>query len=291
MSSPDVDAGAGLFPPARHILRDLGMEMETGPGGYHATRMPLVPEVLTPDGHVQVAVLATLADLAAATPTLHHVFPDWMATSDLTACVAARPESGPLLARPRVLRAGRTSIVTEVEIVDEGARGELAVGHSLLAFARIERPEQTRNLLPPDPTTERTRSSMARADSAMRRHHHEQTGLRITDAVAGVVELERSEYVLNSFGTVQGGSVATLAEAAAEALVGAATGKAASSVDVSVRYLAQGPRGPYRTAARLLRLDETRGQAWARVEVYDIGSETLMSLVKVALRLADAAPV
>lgn len=285
MSSPET--GTTSFPAGRHILRDLRMEMEAGPDAFQAVRMPLVPEILGADGHLQPGVVATIADLAAAFPTMQHVLPDWMATSDLSACTTARPMHGPILALPRVLRAGRTSVVTEVEVFDEGCPEQTRVGHCLLAFARIERPASTRNMPMPESPSERTRSTMALSDSAMRAPHHEQTGIRVVDAARGICELARTDYVLNSFGTVQGGSVATITEAGAEALVSASTGRAASAVDLSVRYLAQGPRGPYRTSARLLRLDEAAGQAWAQVELRDIGADTLMSLAKVALQLSS----
>ncbi len=285
MSSPDT--GTTRFPGNQHILRDLRMEMEAGPEGYHATRMPLVPEVLDAAGNLQTGVIATIADLAAAFPTLQHVSPDWMATSDLSACSTARPEHGPILARPHVLRAGRTSVVTEVEVVDEGCPEQTRVGHCLLAFARIERPETTRDIPTPEDPEERTRSTMALEGSAMRAHHYEQTGIQVIDAATGTCELARSDYVLNSFGTLQGGSVATLTEAAGAALVRTITGREVAPIDLGVRYLAQGPSGPYRTRARLLRLDEMARQAWVQIELHDLGAAKLMSVAKVALQLLD----
>jgi acyl-coenzyme A thioesterase PaaI-like protein len=76
--------------------------------------------------------------------------------------------------------------------------------------------------------------------------------------------------------------VAALAEAAAESLL-TARGFSAITEDLTVRYLAQGPKGPYRSQAFLLRCRED--EALARVEVHDTGTNTLMSVADIRLRL------
>ncbi len=213
MSSPD--APPPEYPPPEHILRDLQLEMETGPENYFCSRMPVVPELLTADGRVEASVLATLADLAGATVTFQFLLPDWMATADLAVHLLEAPIGTTLVARPRILRAGRRTIITEVAIEDEGGSSTRPVGHATLTFARIERPDLTLHLNPEDAPTERQRKSFGTPGGGLHTGHREQTGIRIIDAERGICILDRTDYTLNSFGTLQGGSVAALAESAA----------------------------------------------------------------------------
>ncbi len=276
------DAPPREYPPPQHILRDLQLEMETGPENYFRSRMPVVPEVLSPDGRVEASVLATLADLAGATVTFQFLLPDWMATADLAVHVLEAPTGPTLVARAEILRAGRRNIITEVTIEDEGSATPRPVGHATLTFARIERPELTLNLNPVDAPVARERRSFGAAGGGLHAAHREQTGIELTDPENGICTLRRTDYTLNSFGTLQGGSVAALAEAAAESLM-TARGSSAITEDLTVRYLAQGPKGPYRSQAFLLRCRED--EALARVEVHDTGTNTLMSVADIRLRL------
>lgn len=108
-------------------------------------------------------------------------------------------------------------------------------------------------------------------------------GIRVLDARRGELELARTDYTVNSFGSLQGGSVASLAELAGEVAARAAGHESAVSTDVAVRYLAQGPRGPYRTSAEVLRLRPSL----VRVEVRDVGVGELMAVATVGV--GDAA--
>jgi acyl-coenzyme A thioesterase PaaI-like protein len=280
MSSPD--APPREYPPPEHILRDLQLEMETGPENYFCSRMPVVPEILTADGRVEASVLATLADLAGATVTFQFLLPDWMATADLAVHLLEAPIGTTLVARPRILRAGRRTIITEVAIEDEGGSSTRPVGHATLTFARIERPDLTLHLNPEDAPTERQRKSFGTPGGGLHTGHREQTGIRIIDAERGICILDRTDYTLNSFGTLQGGSVAALAESAAESLI-IAKGRTPVTEDLTIRYLAKGPQGPYRSEATLLRCRED--EALARVEVHDTGEDKLMSVADIRLRL------
>ena len=63
----------------------------------------------------------------------------------------------------------------------------------------------------------------------------------------GVLELEKSPYVLNSFGTVNGGATAITVACAAESAVGGGV-----ATDLSVRYVGRAGEGPVRTASRAM---------------------------------------
>ena len=92
------------YPPARHLLRDLGFS------GTRADDRSVNELVVTPglrdDRGVRLGVLATMVDVGGAGIALHAIAPDWIATADLqthlirpvtdgVVAVECRPRRGP----------------------------------------------------------------------------------------------------------------------------------------------------------------------------------------------------
>jgi acyl-coenzyme A thioesterase PaaI-like protein len=265
------------YPPERHVLRDLGLVLERSPGAPDRALLPLVPEVRDGAERVRLGVLATLVDVVGAGLALRKIAPDWLATADLSVHARDVVPIGPLAGEARALRSGRTTTVVEVRLFDEGAaRHEVAF--ATMSFVRILRPDATRSL--ETPTDEvASRFEFALPDSGVTRPYPESLGIRVLDASRGELELSRTDYTINSFGSLQGGTVASLAELAGEVAARAAGHEDGVSSDVAVHYLAQGPRGPYRTVAELLRVRPTL----ARVEVHDAGAGELMAVATVGI--------
>ena len=88
-----------------------------------------------------------------------------------------------------------------------------------------------------------------------------------------MVELEKTPYVLNSFGTVNGGATALTLAAAAESAV-----ERAVAADISVRYVGQAGPGPLRTVARALADDDS----YASVDVELIDTSFAGHLIALA---------
>ncbi|MCP4668043.1 MAG: PaaI family thioesterase, partial [Deltaproteobacteria bacterium] len=98
----------------------------------------------------------------------------------------------------------------------------------------------------------------------------EEIGAKVVDEAGGVVELHLSDYVRNSFGALQGGIVAILADMAGQYAGRAVTGRPMITSDLGIHYLAQGKIGPFRTESRVIRVtDET---VLTRIEVMDTGA-------------------
>jgi acyl-coenzyme A thioesterase PaaI-like protein len=89
---------------------------------------------------------------------------------------------------------------------------------------------------------------MALLTSGFRLPLFDQLGIRVLDPALGAIEIDRTDYTRNSFGSLNGGAIAIAAEAAAHALV-ASQGQTFDSVDISVNYLSQTRSGPGRTTA------------------------------------------
>lgn len=249
------------YPPPLHMLRDLRLATEPEASGS-CSRIPLVPE-LEGAGGPRLGVIATLVDVAGGAAALEAVKPDWIATSDLAVHRLDPPVGSSLEARPQVVRAGRSSVVLEVEVRSGGAQVALAT----MGFTRLS----ARGGAQQHPGRPAGRVDFAHPESGLRRPFLEAIGVQERDAAAGVVELAMGPYVGNSLGALQGGAAATLLDRAAELAGREALGVEVAVSDLSIHFIALGRVGPIRTRARLLR----RGEAGAllRVELMDSGAE------------------
>ena len=118
---------------------------------------------------------------------------------------------------------------------------------------------------------------MATNGSGLRDAFHDRVQLAVVDAAAGVIELPRTDYVLNSMGAVQGGMVAAAADAAAATAIGHACGAAVESVDLQITYLALARVGPIRTRSTVLSASVRFGSA--HVEIVDTGAGDRLTTV------------
>jgi uncharacterized protein (TIGR00369 family) len=273
-------ADAFAYPPAVHVLRDLGIESEIRTDGTGSAWLPVTPFVAAPWGGVRAGVLATLVDVAGGGVAVRAAQPDWIATADL-AVASAAPASGPVVeARARVARRGRTTLVVEVHLHDAPAgfeRGSAPpIGWGSMTFALLPRRDTTPRLdeVPPNGA----RSSFRSPGALLPRPIATAAGIEHTDDGA---TLAVTEYVENSLGAVQGGMMALLGDVAGAAAVGEAIGGEATSVDLQVTYLALGRSGPIRARAQVLAADRVRGSATVHL-FEDDGDGRLATVVNVA---------
>ncbi|MBM3156605.1 MAG: PaaI family thioesterase [Chloroflexi bacterium] len=257
------------YPPQHHMLRDLLISVEFPDSALCAARAPVVPEICTDRGGVHVAVVATLVDVLGASLAIRAVYPDWIATANLSIYTARPVVSGTIVASGRVVRAGQTMNVVEVDISSESSSSTSLgspVGHAIMVFSRLPRKKDTLEVKAgsTDATT------FAVEGSGLRRHYLDEVGVRILDARAGIAEIRMSEYVRNSFHAIQGGIIALFADVAGQCAARAATGQPMITKDMSIHYLSQGKIGPFRSKARVIR--RTGDTVLTRVEVVDRGA-------------------
>jgi uncharacterized protein (TIGR00369 family) len=254
------------YPPERHLLRDLRFTFEHDPSHTRSRAwMPVVPELCTDHDGARAGALATLVDVIGGGLAAGAAAPGWIATADLTLAVVAAARPGSTVeARGQVLRAGRTTVVIEVALVDER---EHDVGIATMSFAVLPR----RDTNPVADDLHESPPTMATAASRMAGPLLDQLGLDVVDAARGVVETPVIDWSLNSMGAMQGGVVATVADAAAEAALRAATGRPLVVSDMYVTYLGFGRVGPVRSQVDVL--GRAAGHGAARVELFDAGAE------------------
>ncbi len=282
------------YPSAEHLLGDLGMEAEVTTETTASVRTRVTPFVASADGGVRAGVLATLVDVVGGAVAARVLRPDWLATADLSLQLVGTATGAYVEARGSVLRRGRTTLVVEALVValDEGGDEVVVDGRPAdpVAWASM-----TFAVLP----AKNPGSPIQMAAELPMRWAFEGGNLgvpvlealpvTVVDAAAGRLSVPVRPYLHNSFGAVQGGVIALLAEASATEALGAARGGDGSTMvvtDLQIAYLALGKIGPIVTEARVL-APGPDGRASAVVELRDAGAgDRLTTVVNVA-----AAPV
>ena len=273
----------GDYPPPDHMLRDLGVSLRFEGEKRSQIRVPVVPEITTDKGGVQAGVLATLVDILGGALAVTVIYPDWIATADLSLHTTDRAVSGVVSASGSVLREGRTTVVIEVDIHEEendSARQKKQIGASLITFSRLPHRGDTPELEISGDAVEA--SEFVMQGPGLARPYLEKAGVRVLDEASGDVMLPLNDYVRNSFGSLQGGMVALLADVAGQHAARKATGRSLTTSDLEIHFLSQGKVGPFRTRAKVLRT--TPQTALTRVEVMDTGAGN--RLITVAMNTA-----
>jgi uncharacterized protein (TIGR00369 family) len=260
------------YPPARHVLRDLGLWSEAGAEPPRAG-IAVAPALFGATGACSAGALSVLVDAVAGGAALRAAPTSWVATSDMRLAWLAPARGGELVACAQALRAGRTNVVLEVEV----RAAEALVAHALVAFSRLEAQGEYQQR----PRAERMGRFEFEGGGGFTQPWREAMGVRVVDAAAGALELPLGPYVGNSLGGLQGGVAVALLDFAAEAAGAAALGRPVATRELAAHFLAIGRTGPIRTRAALLRRGE--GEALLRVESRDAGADDRLCTVATAL--------
>jgi len=272
--------GAAGYPPARHLLSDLGIEAESIAESDTLARIRATPHIAAADGGVRAGVLATLVDLVGGSEAMRAARPDRMVTADLTLQIV-RPAVGPFVeGRGRVVRRGRTTLVIEAGVFDVSGDGSEAT-----AGAEHAPPAAWATMTFAIHAGNQSKASGDEGPQLPARWSFTGAGLEgpVVDALslseAGVdgdeVSMPVREYLLNSFGAVQGGVMALLGEVAAIRGFERAGGLGGVVVtDLQVAYLATGRVGPI-VSRTMVRGGDGPGAAGSRrnavIELVDEG--------------------
>lgn len=248
MTSAQTDPDAQR---TKSFLHDMKFDLRPTEHGMAGT-FEVTEEMLVPGtGRVQLGVLATVADVAMGTPVSDVLGKSIVGlTVDLVVRSFGDLGVGSHRLDARVIKRGRTLAVAETTFFAGAGNSPAVAGHSLATFMPIEIDGPFAMPMP--------KRGARIGDGAL--------GAPFVDALGVVVErpgvatVDRRPYTLQPAGTIQGGVVCTLAEVAAQSLLGGPV------ADLDVRFLAQVKHGPARATAE--RLDERN----ARVVIVDAGS-------------------
>jgi acyl-coenzyme A thioesterase PaaI-like protein len=242
------------YPPDDHVLRHLRIESWLEAPDHAFAQLPAAAAVLDGNGAVSLGALTTLVDIACARVSFASAHPHWIATADLSVVRGEPVSEGMVRAEARMVKAGSKLISIDVDL--HGA------GTAAASFARIPR-EASLVDRPPPAVGERTAMPLLLPELEV--HVTERMGLR---SVHGGIELDRTDYVGNSFGTINGGVLGFLVAAAAEEVTGLV------AADLVLRYLGQTKVGPAHATATVVRTGTDH--AVCDVRVRDAGADGML---------------
>ena len=257
------------YPPEHHVLRDLPFDTEAVDERASRAHLEVTPELLTA-GRLGAGPLMTVVDVLAGSLVGRVVAPDWMATAQLSVPLAGPPAGGRVVVDATVVRDGRTTVVMDAKLrtdPDDGASRRF--GDAMLTFVRLPRRDTNFDMSAFE-VRYGERASFSLPGSGLHRPYATALGVEVVDATTGSVRLDVGPYVLNSFGAVNGGVVASIAAEAATALASTLGSGPVRVADAVVHYLTQGRVGPVVTEAEVVRIDAVG--ALVRVEVCDAGA-------------------
>lgn len=212
--------------------------------GVFTMSLEPTPETLH-HGIVRASALSFLID-ALAGISLDQDVEAWTLTTDLSLRMRPLPALPRVLATNTIVRRGRRSSTCTVEV--RGPADEL-VATGAISFATVPRKEGD----PPKPTVSFAEAArLFRDRPTLDAPLREAAGVRVLDALAGVVEVDVTPSLQNPAGTLQGAMVALVAECAVEELAGARAGGPVIVTELDLRYLAKTGAGPVRSACRPL---------------------------------------
>lgn len=247
------------YPPPGQILSVLGIELMWVSEDRLSGAASVDPELLGLDGASPgVAALVPLVDIMAGTLAGKAFSPDWQTTTDVWVHEIQPLEASPITMDMATLRLGKRNLVVRADVYGGGQ----PVATSTIEFTRISRSASPHTLKNgPSIGESFTIGSGPLLDQGL----HDACEFTVVEP--GVVELEKSEFVRNSMGTLQGGAAALLAEVAAVSAARTETRPVPRVVDLHYRFLGQTREGPARATATTLR-DGNAG-ATVSVEIVD----------------------
>ncbi|MGI9595649.1 MAG: hypothetical protein ACR2QK_05795 [Acidimicrobiales bacterium] len=255
---------ADTYPPPEQILSALGIEVAWTNEGTLLGRATVDPALLgrgeEPPG---VGALVPVVDLVAGARAARSVEGDWLATADVWLYERAPMSDRPIELQTRLLRSGKRSTVVAVEVE---AGGE-PVASSTIEFSRIRREAASLDTRTPDPAGQWTRLG---SGPLLEVPLEQACGFRIVDPSTGLVELDRSRFVNNSIGTLQGGAIALLADVSASTMAGPGW----RTIDLHFRFLDQTGDGPARATAEIVRVESD--SLMINVVIVDTSSDRLV---------------
>lgn len=286
MSAPaEPEPAPAAYPPEHHILRDLLVVTQQETPERSISVAPLTEHVRNAAGAAGLGTIAAVVDVNCALVALLAATPDWTATADLALHEVAPLTDGPIIVTSQLVRAGVNIVVVDVEVhdghgqADPAARDATKAGVGLVTMARIPASASAVSSAVDRTAVIGTKRSMATDDSGFTQPVLDSIGVRVVDAARGVVELDKHDYVRNSFGTINGGVLGMLFQAAAEAMAGGH----GTATDVQIHYLSQTRTGPARTAGTEIRT--TADHAVYRIEAVDAGQDDqLLAVATVTVR-------
>ncbi len=272
----------------RSVARYVGMNLievgdwQRGEVVLEATVSPRTHLAGSHGGLVTGALLTMCDNVAGFCAGLAALPHGWVVSTSLMIRRARWQSVGDVRFRSGVLRAGRSSVVTDAVARDE--KGLLAIA-TLTSAVLVpkggvpvwERPARLVHDAQPPDGGQRDHDRDNKRSDAGADHFYRWLGIRPAPTGVGV-ELDVFDGLRNPWGIVHGGVTASLIDSAARAAVPGASGV----VDATVHFLAPSRAGPVRAVG--VPLGERRSEVVVKVVVSDLGADRVVAIAIVGVQ-------
>jgi acyl-coenzyme A thioesterase PaaI-like protein len=295
--------GSSLLVMSQHTFSsDFGLLSRLVTKERAVMRSVLTDKLRSDAGSASLGVLTTLVDIVTSSPALAACGQDWVATQDLTLHATGPLTEGPVVIDAQLVRIGKKMIHVSADVYDArgttdldeliaaldtgGEGGPVLAARALVTFARLPRAAAPRadEYTPGEWVGVDREYPVVPVDGTI----YSRLGMRIVDPDEGVLELDRTPFVANMIGTIQGGAQALLAESAAHAMRPDLV-----ATDIQMHFLSQVRVGPARSYGTVVR--DGADHSVISVRLVDAGADDqLLALTTVTLqrppaRAADSA--
>ncbi len=200
------------------------------------------------------------------------VQPEWIVTTSMMATISRLDHRGPLRLHGQVLRRGRKSVVSGVQVVDEGN------GDRPVAVATVTCAVQA----PGDMALEFERPVVIPMPPLPPAVQRPEEFFCIEPGTGPVTRLELADHLRNPWGILHGGAAAMLADVAACRAVAPSSEGPVAAGDMVLHYLRPVKAGPVEARCRVV--GTQGGRTVVRVAVHDVArDDRLVTLASVAV--------
>ncbi len=237
-------------------------------------KAPLDEHLRGADGAVRSGALLTLVDSIGGFTSGLAVLPQWIVTTSLVLKLVTTKQKGPLRIEARVLHSGRSSVVTDVCVYDEGSasKGDELAASAVITCAVLTPSAMDLDFIRPV----RLKAAPATPGSPVPLDQF----FCIESENGPITRLRLAEHLRNPWGILHGGAVATLVDVAAHRAVERSTGLASAVSDVALHFVRPARFGPIEAHCTLL---GRRCKEWlVRVAVRDGGAQDRLVAVATA---------
>jgi acyl-coenzyme A thioesterase PaaI-like protein len=232
-------------PPADHVLRELGLEIDVQADGVAHGFLAVGDSIRTPSGEPRMGAVATAVDVLGGVTSIRACSPDRVATADMTLHLLPTGGTDELHVVMHVRRRGRRTLVVEAELF--GDRRQPA-GLATLTFAVLPQPPGAPVLAVAPPGGGRRPAVVPAVEAT--RPFVDAVGLRV--AGPGDVQVDVAPKVRNSLGALNGGVLTTCIDEAVATAGTATLGRPAETTELHIVFLELGRVGPVRARAEVL---------------------------------------
>lgn len=273
----DGSLGTDVSRFVRVAMREVG-DWEKGDVRLEA-ECPADDHLLGPGGVIRAGALLTMVDNVGGMSAGLAALPDaWVVSTSMLLRSSHVAAPGVLHLSSHVVRAGRSSMVTDVRVVaGDGTPVASGVLTSAVLTPEGGAPEWHRPIAvrygPEEAEDLPPLLDWIGIDT-----EHTRTG--------AVATAQLTDALRNPWGILHGGVTAAIVDAAGEAAVSGRTGHAAATADCVLHYLAPGRVGPVRAAASVL--GQRPDGHLVRIEVHDLGAARLFATAITTVREVPA---